>query len=163
MSGGVACNSELRAQAKAVAERLGLRLAIPEPRFCTDNGAMIAAAGALLAPAEDLLRQRRRRPEALGGPMEVTREDVLRCARLTDLNLREEEIEPLRLDMERLPQPCREPGTAFSRGCRAHHPRTGDHLDPPRRSGGPRFRSQAVALSNAPDSDRGLFRVPKVI
>lgn len=55
VSGGVACNSELRAQAKVVAERLGLRLAIPEPRFCTDNGAMIAAAGALLAPAEDLL------------------------------------------------------------------------------------------------------------
>ncbi len=55
VSGGVACNSELRAQAKAMAERLGLRLAIPEPRFCTDNGAMIAAAGALLAPAEDLL------------------------------------------------------------------------------------------------------------
>jgi len=55
VSGGVACNSELRAQAKAVAERLGLRLAIPEPRFCTDNGAMIAAAGALLPPAEDLL------------------------------------------------------------------------------------------------------------
>jgi len=55
VSGGVACNSELRAQAKVMAERLGLRLAIPEPRFCTDNGAMIAAAGALLAPAEDLL------------------------------------------------------------------------------------------------------------
>ena len=55
VSGGVACNSELRAQAKAMAERLGLRLAIPEPRFCTDNGAMIAAAGALLPPAEDLL------------------------------------------------------------------------------------------------------------
>lgn len=55
VSGGVACNSELRTQAKAVAERLGLRLAIPEPRFCTDNGAMIAAAGALLPPAEDLL------------------------------------------------------------------------------------------------------------
>ncbi len=55
VSGGVACNSELRAQAKVMAERLGLRLAIPEPRFCTDNGAMIAAAGALLPPAEDLL------------------------------------------------------------------------------------------------------------
>ena len=55
VSGGVACNSELRAQAKIAAEQLGLRLAIPEPRFCTDNGAMIASAGALLAPAEDLL------------------------------------------------------------------------------------------------------------
>ena len=53
ISGGVACNSELRAQAKLLAERLGLRLAIPEPRFCTDNGAMIASAGVLLPPAED--------------------------------------------------------------------------------------------------------------
>ena len=50
VSGGVACNSELRSQAKAMAGRLGLALAIPEPRFCTDNGAMIAAAGALLEP-----------------------------------------------------------------------------------------------------------------
>ena len=53
LSGGVACNSELRTQAKTMADRLGLRLAIPEPRFCTDNGAMIASAGALLPPAED--------------------------------------------------------------------------------------------------------------
>jgi N6-L-threonylcarbamoyladenine synthase len=52
ISGGVACNSELRAQARRTAERLGLELAIPEPRFCTDNGAMIAAAGALLPPPE---------------------------------------------------------------------------------------------------------------
>jgi len=55
VSGGVACNSELRAQAKIVAEKLDLRLAIPEPRFCTDNGAMIAAAGAMLSPAADPL------------------------------------------------------------------------------------------------------------
>jgi N6-L-threonylcarbamoyladenine synthase len=55
ISGGVACNSELRAQARAVADKLGLQLAIPEPRFCTDNGAMIAAAGALLPPASDPL------------------------------------------------------------------------------------------------------------
>ena len=52
VSGGVACNSELRTQAKRTAERLGLALAIPEPRFCTDNGAMIASAGALLIPLE---------------------------------------------------------------------------------------------------------------
>jgi N6-L-threonylcarbamoyladenine synthase len=52
VSGGVACNSELRSQAKAMADRLGLTLAIPEPRFCTDNGAMIAAAGALLEPVQ---------------------------------------------------------------------------------------------------------------
>jgi N6-L-threonylcarbamoyladenine synthase len=53
VSGGVACNSELRAQARTVAQKLGLALAIPEPRFCTDNGAMIASAGALITPAED--------------------------------------------------------------------------------------------------------------
>ena len=53
LSGGVACNSELRTQAQVLADRLGLRLAVPEPRFCTDNGAMIASAGALLPPAED--------------------------------------------------------------------------------------------------------------
>ena len=53
VSGGVACKSELRARAKATADRLGLRLAIPEPRLCTDNGAMIAAAGALLTPQAD--------------------------------------------------------------------------------------------------------------
>jgi N6-L-threonylcarbamoyladenine synthase len=50
ISGGVACNSRLRAEAAIQAARLGLALAIPEPRLCTDNGAMIAAAGALLEP-----------------------------------------------------------------------------------------------------------------
>ena len=53
VSGGVACNSELRTRAGLTAARLGLTLAIPEPRFCTDNGAMIAAAGALLEPSRD--------------------------------------------------------------------------------------------------------------
>jgi N6-L-threonylcarbamoyladenine synthase len=53
VSGGVACNSELRAQARLTADRLGLTLAIPEPRFCTDNGAMIASAGAMLEPSRD--------------------------------------------------------------------------------------------------------------
>jgi len=52
ISGGVACNSELRTQAAKAARHLGLRLAIPEPRLCTDNGAMIASAGALLLPPE---------------------------------------------------------------------------------------------------------------
>lgn len=50
LSGGVACNSRLRTEAARLAQREGLRLAIPEPRLCTDNGAMIAAAGALLTP-----------------------------------------------------------------------------------------------------------------
>ena len=48
LSGGVACNSTLRLEAAATARHAGLVLAIPEPRLCTDNGAMIASAGALL-------------------------------------------------------------------------------------------------------------------
>jgi N6-L-threonylcarbamoyladenine synthase len=53
VSGGVACNSELRARAADMARRLGLVLAIPEPKLCTDNGAMIAAAGAILTPVAE--------------------------------------------------------------------------------------------------------------
>jgi N6-L-threonylcarbamoyladenine synthase len=53
ISGGVACNSRLRYDAAFTAARVGLALAIPEPRLCTDNGAMIAAAGALLEPDAD--------------------------------------------------------------------------------------------------------------
>jgi N6-L-threonylcarbamoyladenine synthase len=50
VSGGVACNSELRARAAELARGLGMQAAIPEPRLCTDNGAMVAAAAALLPP-----------------------------------------------------------------------------------------------------------------
>jgi N6-L-threonylcarbamoyladenine synthase len=53
VSGGVACNSELRAGAAGLAARLGVQAAIPEPRLCTDNGAMVAAAGALLPHGAD--------------------------------------------------------------------------------------------------------------
>ena len=45
LGGGVAANSRLRARLAAEAERLGLRLLIPSPALCTDNGAMVACAG----------------------------------------------------------------------------------------------------------------------
>ena len=45
VSGGVACNSLLRARFAAEAERVGLRVAFPSPQLSTDNAAMIAAAG----------------------------------------------------------------------------------------------------------------------
>jgi N6-L-threonylcarbamoyladenine synthase len=46
--GGVAANSRLRVRLDAEWKREGLKVAplFPEPRFCTDNAAMIAAAGA---------------------------------------------------------------------------------------------------------------------
>ncbi|MCL1893325.1 MAG: tRNA (adenosine(37)-N6)-threonylcarbamoyltransferase complex transferase subunit TsaD [Holophagaceae bacterium] len=48
VSGGVACNSELRSKAKSLSENLGIVVAIPKPYLCTDNGAMVASAGAML-------------------------------------------------------------------------------------------------------------------
>src|SRR5438876_914637 len=45
LTGGVAANGPLRATLAAEAEEHGVRLHIPPPRLCTDNAAMIAAAG----------------------------------------------------------------------------------------------------------------------
>jgi N6-L-threonylcarbamoyladenine synthase len=45
LTGGVAANGALRAGLTAAAGEHGLRLHIPPPRLCTDNAAMIAAAG----------------------------------------------------------------------------------------------------------------------
>ena len=46
LTGGVAANAPLRAALTAEAFAHDLRLHIPPPRFCTDNAAMITAAGA---------------------------------------------------------------------------------------------------------------------
>ena len=43
--GGVAANSRLRARMADACEAAGRRLLVPQPALCTDNGAMIAAAG----------------------------------------------------------------------------------------------------------------------
>jgi len=46
IGGGVAANSRLRALAEARCASAGLRVRIPRPGLCTDNGAMVAALGA---------------------------------------------------------------------------------------------------------------------
>jgi N6-L-threonylcarbamoyladenine synthase len=46
MGGGVAANGALRARLAGEAEALGVPLIVPRPALCTDNGAMIGAAGA---------------------------------------------------------------------------------------------------------------------
>ena len=46
MAGGVACNSRLRQAFGQLAEKHNLGLTLPAPALCTDNAAMIAAAGA---------------------------------------------------------------------------------------------------------------------
>jgi N6-L-threonylcarbamoyladenine synthase len=47
VAGGVGANKRLRARLKAMAESLGGEVFYPRPEFCTDNGAMIAYAGAI--------------------------------------------------------------------------------------------------------------------
>jgi N6-L-threonylcarbamoyladenine synthase len=46
IGGGVAANSRLRAMAEERCEAAGIRLRVPRPKLCTDNGAMVAALGA---------------------------------------------------------------------------------------------------------------------
>ncbi|QOC91346.1 tRNA (adenosine(37)-N6)-threonylcarbamoyltransferase complex transferase subunit TsaD [Micromonospora craniellae] len=50
--GGVAANSRVRALAEHRCADAGVRLRVPSPRLCTDNGAMIAAVGDLLIRAD---------------------------------------------------------------------------------------------------------------
>ncbi|HWH29374.1 MAG TPA: tRNA (adenosine(37)-N6)-threonylcarbamoyltransferase complex transferase subunit TsaD [Mycobacteriales bacterium] len=51
LGGGVAANSRLRAVAEQRCAAAGLRLRVPRPGLCTDNGAMVAALGARLVDA----------------------------------------------------------------------------------------------------------------
>jgi len=51
IGGGVAANSRLRALAAERCEAAGIRLRVPRPGLCTDNGAMVAALGAELLAA----------------------------------------------------------------------------------------------------------------
>ena len=49
LGGGVAANTRLRAMAEQRCAAAGVRLRVPRPDLCTDNGAMVAALGAMLA------------------------------------------------------------------------------------------------------------------
>ena len=51
IAGGVAANSRLRAVATERCAAAGIQLRIPAPGLCTDNGAMVASLGALMAAA----------------------------------------------------------------------------------------------------------------
>lgn len=51
IAGGVAANSRLRTVAAERCEKAGVQLRIPSPALCTDNGAMVASLGALMASA----------------------------------------------------------------------------------------------------------------
>ncbi len=51
IAGGVAANSRLRVVAEERCAKAGVRLRIPSPALCTDNGAMVAALGSLMVSA----------------------------------------------------------------------------------------------------------------
>ena len=51
IGGGVAANSRLRAMAQERCDAAGVRLRVPRPGLCTDNGAMVAALGTELVAA----------------------------------------------------------------------------------------------------------------
>ncbi len=57
LGGGVAANSRLRALAQERCDTAGVRLRVPRPGLCTDNGAMVAALGAqMVARGRDASR-----------------------------------------------------------------------------------------------------------
>ena len=58
VAGGVGANTRLREQLNAAAARRGLRVHYPELALCTDNGAMIALAGAMRLQGDPSLAQR---------------------------------------------------------------------------------------------------------
>jgi N6-L-threonylcarbamoyladenine synthase len=61
IGGGVAANTRLRAMAQERCDVAGIRLRVPRPGLCTDNGAMVAALGAAMVA-------RGRAPSALDLP-----------------------------------------------------------------------------------------------
>ena len=58
VAGGVGANTRLREQLNAAAAKRGLRVHYPELALCTDNGAMIALAGALRLQSDPKLAKR---------------------------------------------------------------------------------------------------------
>lgn len=92
--------------------------------------------------------------------MLVTREDVLRCATLTRLNLQEEEIEPLRHDMEQLLSHAESLNVLPLDGV---EPYAQDRPLPRREDTAHETFTQEQALANAPQAERGHFVVPRVM
>ena len=94
--------------------------------------------------------------------MDVTREDVLHCAKLARLSLRDDEIEPLRQAMaqllsraEKLDALPLEDVPPMLHALAVPLPRREDEV-------GASF-TQEEALSNAPAQSHGHFVVPKVL
>jgi N6-L-threonylcarbamoyladenine synthase len=68
VAGGVGANRRLRAELEALGRREGVRVHYPRPALCTDNGAMIAYAGACRFADTDLADGARSAPAVVAKP-----------------------------------------------------------------------------------------------
>ncbi len=94
--------------------------------------------------------------------MEVTREDVLRCAELARLQLTEAEIPELQRDMTRILSHAQ---SLLELDLEGIEPTLHGLERPlPRREDEPHLTfTQAEALAQAPEAAQGHFRIPKVL
>lgn len=101
--------------------------------------------------------------------MDVTRDDVMRCAHLARLSLQEAEIEPMRRAMAQM---LTHAASLDELDLSQVEPMLGGLAHPPGGSAQPLplredlptgSFTQAEALANAPEQDRGQFVVPKVL
>jgi len=94
--------------------------------------------------------------------MDITRDDVLRCAKLAALSLQEDEVEPMRQAMAQMLSHAQSlDNLALEDVEPTIH---GQERPLSRREDVPRdCFTQAEALANAPEADLGHFRVPKVL
>jgi N6-L-threonylcarbamoyladenine synthase len=65
---GVAANSRMRTRMTGEAEALGIRVLVPSPALCTDNGAVVACAGSFALERASRPPGRRRRPRPAHHP-----------------------------------------------------------------------------------------------
>lgn len=94
--------------------------------------------------------------------MEVTREDVLHCAKLARLSLREDEIEPMRQAMAQLLTRAEKLNALQLEGVPPMLHALSMALPLRADEVGPSF-TQEEALANAPAQSHGHFVVPKIL
>lgn len=94
--------------------------------------------------------------------MEVSREEILHIARLADLNLKEEEIETYLVHLQEIlnfanvvnnaPVEGLDESIGVNENCNVFRK---DEINP--------FEDNEALLANAPEKERNMFKIPKVI
>ncbi|OGE44174.1 tRNA (adenosine(37)-N6)-threonylcarbamoyltransferase complex transferase subunit TsaD [Candidatus Daviesbacteria bacterium RIFCSPLOWO2_01_FULL_36_8] len=71
IAGGVAANKSLVNRLQVTVDNLGIKLHVPPPNLCTDNGAMIAAAGFFSKPSQSTFKVEADPNLSLSQPLDV--------------------------------------------------------------------------------------------